>query len=142
MQVQALLYRLIEICWYRIPESKVQAEKAKLLQNKKALTNLEKVFNLVRDRYMEDLHPEDAAALLNITPNHFIKYWKRYSSVSFHTYLNEYRVSQAIALLNNSDELISVIAFKVGFRSLKTFNRVFKTVTGARPNEYRKLLKR
>ena len=141
IQVQALLFQLIEICWTRIPASEVQTEKARLLQNKKVLDNLEKVFNLVRDRYMDDLHPEDAAALLNITPNHFIKYWKKYSNVSFHTYLNEYRVSQAIALLYNSNELISDIAFKVGFRSLKTFNRVFKAVTGSKPCEYRKLLK-
>ena len=142
MQVQTLLYKLIEICWYRIPESSVQTAQAKLLQNKKVLNNLEKVFNLVRDHYTEDLHPEDAAALLNFTPNHFIKYWKRYSSISFHTYLNEYRVSQAITLLHNSNELISDIAFKVGFRSLKTFNRVFKSVTGSQPCAYRKQMKR
>ena len=141
LQVQSLLYQLIDICWNRVPSSEAQAEKARLLQNKKVLDNLEKVFGLVRDRYMDDLHPEDAAALLNISPNHFIKYWKKYSNISFHTYLNEYRVSQAIALLYNSDELVSDIAFKVGFRSLKTFNRVFKSVTGSQPGAYRKLLR-
>lgn len=141
IQIQSLLFQLIEICWNRIPQSEVQTEKTKLLQNKKVLDNLEKVFNLVRDRYMDDLHPEDAADLLNITPNHFIKYWRKYSNISFHTYLNEYRVSQAIVLLQSSDDLISDIAFKVGFKSLKTFNRVFKSATGASPCGYRKLLK-
>ena len=51
------------------------------------------------------------------------------------------RQIQAIALLYNSDELVSDIAFKVGFRSLKTFNRVFKSVTGSQPGAYRKLLR-
>lgn len=141
IQVQSLLFRLVEICWNRIPQSNAQLEKARLLQNKKVLNNLEKVFNLVRDRYMDDLHPEDAAALLGVTPNHFTKYWRKYSNISFHTYLNEYRVSQAIALLHNSDDLVSDVAFKVGFKSLKTFNRVFKSVTGSSPCGYRKLLK-
>ena len=141
IQIQSLLFQLMEICWNRIPQSQVQTEKAKLLQNKKVLDNLEKVFNLVRDRYMDDLHPEDAAALLGVTPNHFIKYWRKYSNISFHAYLNEYRVSQAIALLYNSDDLISDIAFKVGFKSLKTFNRVFKSVTGEAPCGYRRQLR-
>ncbi|MCI8359903.1 MAG: AraC family transcriptional regulator [Clostridiales bacterium] len=141
IQIQSLLFQLMEICWNHIPQSQVQTEKAKLLQNKKVLDNLEKVFNLVRDRYMDDLHPKDAAALLGVTPNHFIKYWRKYSNISFHAYLNEYRVSQAIALLYNSDDLISGIAFKVGFKSLKTFNRVFKSVTGVSPCSYRKQLR-
>lgn len=59
---------------------------------------------------------------------------------NFYTFINEYRIKDALTILNdpeNSDASILAIAFRVGFNSKSTFNSVFKKITGKTPSEYR-----
>lgn len=142
LEVLSLLSRLVSVCCEKLPENTEQSAKRQTLQSKRILKNLEEVFAFVRDNYHKDIRLEDAAKLLGYSPNHFTKVWKRYTGLNFHTYLNEYRVSCAISLLNDTDLTISEIGFKVGFQSLKTFNRVFKSVTHTTPSEYRQLIEK
>jgi AraC-like DNA-binding protein len=56
---------------------------------------------------------------------------------NFKTYVNQIRISEAKRLLLESDLNIGEIAFKVGFGNQSHFNRVFKSLTGKSPSEYR-----
>jgi AraC-like DNA-binding protein len=60
---------------------------------------------------------------------------------NFNLFINQYRVEYAKKLLlsdDSQDWSILVIAMESGFSSLGTFNRVFKTITGQMPSEFRK----
>ena len=51
--------------------------------------------------------------------------------------LNQIRIQAACQLLRASEEPVSRIADKVGFSNVTHFNRVFKTLHGISPSEYR-----
>jgi AraC-like DNA-binding protein len=62
---------------------------------------------------------------------------------SFNTFVNEYRIKEAILLFSDSgaDRLsIDSIAFDVGFTDRHNFYRVFRKMTGLSPREFRKNL--
>ena len=58
--------------------------------------------------------------------------------MNFNQYLNELRLSQALNLLENTDETITDLAMNAGFTSMRTFNRVFQEHFHMSPREYRK----
>ncbi|GAA58153.1 hypothetical protein P20652_0004 [Pseudoalteromonas sp. BSi20652] len=64
-----------------------------------------------------------------------------YKVANFNLFINQYRVKYAKKLLINDQAKewsILSIALESGFSSLATFNRVFKSIVGDIPNEYRK----
>ncbi|MDL2221459.1 AraC family transcriptional regulator [Parabacteroides sp. OttesenSCG-928-N08] len=63
---------------------------------------------------------------------------------NFKTYINEYRVKEAIRIMSqpeNSDLTIDAIAFDAGFNDRISFYRVFKKRTGLSPTDFRKNMK-
>lgn len=64
-----------------------------------------------------------------------------YKVTNFNLFINQYRVKYAKTLLASKQAKewsILSIALESGFSSLATFNRVFKSIVGDIPNEYRK----
>ena len=62
---------------------------------------------------------------------------------SFNTYINEFRIKEAIQILSkNSVNAIKIdtVAFDVGFNDRHNFYRVFKKITGLSPTEFQKSL--
>lgn len=138
LRVYSLLYQLIDIFINDIPEDEEQKQKTQVLQNKKIFGKIEKLFVYVHDNYDKNLTLEEISTTFHYSSNYFTKLWKKYIGVSFHKYLNDYRITRAMALLKESDLLVADIAYKMGFQSIKSFNRVFKSVTGMTPTEYKK----
>lgn len=62
---------------------------------------------------------------------------------NFNTYVNEYRVKEAIRLMSepaNANHTIEAIAFESGFNDRSNFYRTFKKLTGLSPTDFRKNL--
>ena len=57
--------------------------------------------------------------------------------MGFNDYINSLRVSNACKLLRKTDLSITEISERVGFNTLRTFNRAFSKQTGTTPREYR-----
>lgn len=57
---------------------------------------------------------------------------------TFNECLQQARLSEALALLSNTDKPVTEIAYGVGFESLSTFYRLFRERFGASPARYRK----
>ena len=65
------------------------------------------------------------------------------SGVNFNTYVNRYRVNEAMDRFNDEKydhHTVASIAFDVGFNSISSFNSAFKKQTGKTPQEYRSQL--
>ena len=60
-------------------------------------------------------------------------------SKNFHTFINEYRISNAKTLLKDASKkhTIQEILYKVGFNSKSSFNVSFKELTGLTPSQYK-----
>lgn len=67
----------------------------------------------------------------------------RCAGKNFNTYINEYRVKEAVRLLSDttySNKTFEEIAFDSGFNDRTSFYRAFKKVTGISPGDFRKNL--
>ena len=88
----------------------------------------------------EDLSLAIVARQAGMSTFYFCKMFKKVTGVHFARYVSRVRVEKAKNLLLNLNYRVSEIAFEVGFQSLTHFNRIFKTIAGQSPTEYRRHL--
>lgn len=79
------------------------------------------------------LNLDDLAERFFISKSYLCREFKRFSSLSFVSYLNKIRVLHAQRLFVESDKSITDIASEVGFGSLTNFERVFAQHTQSTP---------
>ena len=72
-----------------------------------------------------------------ISEAHFARSFKEAFGVPPHRYLLTRRIERATALLRDTDLSITDIAFRTGWKSLGTFGRTFRDITGKNPGEVR-----
>jgi len=104
----------------------------------KSYQNIKEALDLVYHHYDEELTIERAAEATGYGKANFCKIFKNTIGVSFHTYLNDYRVKTACYLLAETDFTIERVGEMVGFNEAKTFCQVFKKFIGITPGQYRK----
>ncbi len=121
-----------------IPNEKLcSAEKNKQMAK---IELLEKITNYIDRNLNEEISLLEVSKHVNFSMYHFTRFFKEATGMTFWTYLNNYKVSKAANRLINSSDSITEIAFKSGFNSIKTFNRVFKQVRGCSPSEFKKAI--
>jgi transcriptional regulator GlxA family with amidase domain len=77
------------------------------------------------------------AKVSGVSEAHFARSFKDAFGVPPHRYLLTRRIERAKALLRETDRPITDIAFETGWKSLGTFGRIFRDITGASPGEIR-----
>ena len=85
----------------------------------------------------EDWPVPRLARVSRVSEAHFARSFKQAFGVPPHRYLLTRRIERATALLRDTERLITEIAFDTGWKSLGTFGRIFRDVTGASPGEIR-----
>jgi AraC-like DNA-binding protein len=101
------------------------------------IKKLNKVYQYIRDHFTETITLENIAAISNMAPTAFCKYFKNKTQKTFTNFVNEVRIGYACKLLWNQDLSVSDICFKCGFNNLTNFNRNFKLYTKMIPSKYR-----
>jgi AraC-like DNA-binding protein len=77
------------------------------------------------------------ARVSGVSEAHFARSFKEAFGVPPHRYLLTRRIERAAALLRDTDLSITEIAFDTGWKSLGTFGRTFRDITGESPSELR-----
>jgi AraC-like DNA-binding protein len=77
------------------------------------------------------------ARVSRVSTAHFARSFKQAFGLPPHRYLLTRRIERAAALLRDTDRPITEIAFETGWKSLGTFGRIFRDITGASPGEIR-----
>ena len=85
----------------------------------------------------EDWPIRRLAGVSHVSEAHFARSFKEAFGVPPHRYLLTRRIERATALLRDSDLSITEIAFQTGWRSLGTFGRIFRDITGEKPSAIR-----
>lgn len=89
-----------------------------------------------------DLKLPELAQLVDVKTHYLSQYFNDNINKSFATYLNEYRISSAIKMIESNNLLtIEAIGNECGFRSNSSFYSAFKKVKGLTPAQYKKSLK-
>lgn len=95
------------------------------------------ILEYINNNYESCKGLEDCARQCHISSNYISRMFKKYTSISFITYINELRIKKALELLKDTDMSIKEIAQKVGYNNLNYFYKNFKMVTGTTPKLYK-----
>jgi AraC-like DNA-binding protein len=87
--------------------------------------------------YPQPLDIPALAQIALVSEAHFIRRFAETFGETPHRYLQRRRIERAMALLRTTDRSVTEICFEVGFGSLGTFSRTFRTVVGRSPTDYR-----
>jgi transcriptional regulator GlxA family with amidase domain len=85
----------------------------------------------------EDWPVRRLARVSGVAEAHFARSFRQAFGVPPHRYLLTRRIERAAAMLRDTDQPITEIAFQTGWGSLGTFGRTFRDVTGESPGELR-----
>ena len=99
---------------------------------------IKKVFNYIKLNYKEEVSLNEVSELVFMTPPSFCRYFKSKTNKTFTTFLNEYRINNALKLLAQSELDIKNICFQCGYNNFSHFNRLFKKQISMTPSEFRK----
>jgi len=97
---------------------------------------LTKVLHYLNTAYLDKIMLEKIAALANLHPSAFCRYFKDKTGKSLTEYVNDMRISYACKLILEENMSVSQICFESGFNNLSNFNRIFKRNTGFTPTNY------
>ncbi|MGB0713383.1 MAG: helix-turn-helix domain-containing protein [Gammaproteobacteria bacterium] len=105
--------------------------------NDEGLERINRVVNLVLERYAEAITLDRAADLAGMNPSYFSRFFKKSTGNTFNEFLTRIRISKACEMLSNSDQQITNICYAVGYNNVANFNRRFRRLRSVTPREYR-----
>ncbi len=86
--------------------------------------------------YHTAISVEDAAGIAGYETKNFCRVFKIITGMSFHQYLNAYRIEQACQMFRNGCLNIGDVGKKCGIAETKTFSTLFRKHTGMTPTEF------
>jgi len=114
--------------------------KQSVFEEKKALNEslLFGCLQYIENHYTSEITLTDMATALNYDYSYLSRYFNQALEINFKSLVNQYRCEQAQQLIVSTDKSITEIALESGFQSIRSFNRIFKILTGTSPAEFRK----
>lgn len=97
---------------------------------------LNDIFDFTIKEHARPIKLDEVAAIANMSPSAFCRYFKQHTRKTYLDFLNEYRIGQACKLLANRDKPVAQVAYESGFNNLSNFNRKFKAIMGIPPRQY------
>lgn len=126
LQILALVVRCAEVVDRRpaLPEATARAVQAAAA--------------LVERQYTTEVHLDDLARAVAISPAHLSRSFKRHMGMGLVDYCHHLRVEEACRLLRLTDLSVSAIATRVGYNEIAYFSRCFRRRMSRSPIEYRR----
>jgi len=115
----------------------VHRQRERLLEQSGGSDVLTLAMRCIEQRYMQPLTVEDIARDCHVSASYLHRLFVAHLSSTPHAALTRRRVLAAKALLVNTREPISQIAWKCGFNSSSYFSDCFRKQTGQSPREFR-----
>ena len=95
-----------------------------------------RIISYIQDNLRSEITLQDVADHLGYSYFYISKRIRQTFHVPFTTLLSQYRVAEAKMLLDTGKYTISQAALASGFGSIRTFNRIFRNLTGLTPSQY------
>ena len=93
--------------------------------------------NYIAQTYHADVTVEQLAKTCNLSTSYFRKVFRENLGISPQQYIIRVRLSMAEHLLSTTEKKILTISEEVGFKTLSSFNRLFKKAYGISPRNFR-----
>ncbi len=96
-----------------------------------------RAINYINEHYSEKLTLKQLADYLYISTWHLCRVLKKETNMNFVDILNNIRIEHAKRFLKGTNLKVYEISQKVGYRDIAYFSKVFRSVTGMTPSQYR-----
>lgn len=99
---------------------------------------LQEVTDALKDSYDSDWTLDDMAVVSGVNKYQFAHLFKQTTGLSPYSWLQMYRLIKSQYLLTQTTTPILAIALQIGFKSVGTYNNLFKRVYGKTPTVFRR----
>lgn len=97
---------------------------------------LKQVTEYINEYLERDLKLIELAAIVQISPYHFLRLFKQSMGLTPHQYILQQRIEKAKFLLQHSELAIAEIAVRVGFCDQSHLTQYFKRIVGMTPKQF------
>lgn len=105
------------------------------------MTRLEPILDYIQLHHAEELPLDDAADSMGLNKEYFCRLFKKNMGVSYLQYVYQVRTTAFCRDLETTDDPISEIAERHGFKDPKMLNQYFREIYGCTPSEKRKFFR-
>lgn len=133
------LLEILEVLASSVDLTLLDESMVKLNQDLPHIERFNKVISYLIQNYKQDIHLEQMAELVHMTPSSFCRFFKGVMKKTLIEVVMEFRIKHACYLLATTDLNISQVAMESGFGDLPYFNRRFKKMMGCNPSTYKRL---
>jgi AraC-like DNA-binding protein len=99
---------------------------------------LQRIYAYSFEHFRQRIPLREVAAVANISPHAFCRYFRTQTRKTYSHFLLELRVSYACKLLLARELSVSQVCYESGFNHFSGFNKHFKRLTGRSPLQYRR----
>jgi len=101
---------------------------------------VDKIIEIMNEKYSEDLTTKELSKVIFISPNYIGAIFKEETGIGILTFLTRLRMEKAEEMLKDPNMKVYEIAQKVGYNNTPYFSTIFRDYTGMTPSEYRERL--
>jgi len=99
---------------------------------------MHRIYHYLLDNFKKEISLEEMAALANLSPSAFCRYFRKHTRKTLSGFVNDLRISYACRLLQQKEMSVLQICFECGFNHISYFNRQFKQQMGVSPLVYQR----
>lgn len=133
--IKSHLFELAALIWRYIPMIDDASDK-KAMKLKQIMT-IQPVLDYIIENYNKSITLNDAATIAGYELKSFCRAFKNATGMSFHKYLNLYRINQACMMIEYGQYSLNKIGELCGINQAKSFSRLFKQYKCMTPTEYK-----
>jgi AraC-like DNA-binding protein len=102
------------------------------------LISFQRILEYISANYTDNITLESVAEEFGYNPVYLSGMFRTRMGVNFKYYLDNIRISRAMELLLTTDMSVTEISYASGYENIRTFNNVFKRITGVVPTDMKK----
>lgn len=99
--------------------------------------DFQNVLSYISENYHHPIDLSGIAKQLNYNPSYVSAMFVTYTGMNYKTYLDSIRINEASRLLLSTADPIANISMRCGYENIRTFNNVFRRITGMTPSQFR-----
>ena len=127
---------LYDFFYLQLTSYKVEQKKSGM-SSYYGINRISPIMAYVEKEFRNKITLSEVAEILNVTPEHMCRLFKKYTDMTFNEYLMSLRISAFYQMLQNTNQKISVILEECGITNYKVFIREFKKTFGKTPEMIR-----
>lgn len=137
LAVKACMFNLLYECLANGRMEERQAMGTKGMPRK--IHQFRRILAYMEEHYQEKWSVQTLASLVNMSTDHFYKFFKSFTGMSPIEYANDLRIQKAkILLVKDRSKSVTEIALQTGFCDASYFSKQFKKFAGCTPLEFKR----